>query len=130
MYCKKIHNTSMSKPHPSENDSVIKKISIDIGKFLDIPMWEALSDEEKSSVMSNDRDSAPSDYYVMSLSDFKGLPLVNIICYDPYCGLLSRGSQAAYSFNLKTCRPTKNSPIQDQLPKELIKKIKDNVDDF
>jgi len=75
-------------------------------------MWESLTDLEKENILASDRDSAPSYSSHIVINEFKGILLLNVICFDPSYGLLSRGQKAIYTVNLKTSKPTKNSQIQ------------------
>jgi len=90
-------------------------ISIEIGKFLELQMWESLTFTEKNKVKNDNR---TTDYYVITLSKYMGISLLNVVCKYP-----NNGKKSIFTLNLKTCKPTKNSQIQKQLPKELIEKI-------
>jgi len=96
-----------------------------IEKELNMPMWSSLTQEEKDNIMKNSRDSAPADYYqcLIVKSEEPKPSLMNIISYDPYCGLLSKGSRSEYTLNLKTKKPTKKSQIQTKLSEGLCDKI-------
>ena len=109
----------------SYNNNLNNDIERQIGKELNIPMWSSLTLEEKDNILKNSRDSAPADYYqcLIIKSEEPKPNLMNIISYDPYCGLLSRGTNAIYTLNLKTKKPTKKSHIQIKLSEELCNKI-------
>lgn len=96
-----------------------------IEKELNIPMWSSLTHEEKNNIISNGSDTAPANYHkcLILKNDPPQPSLMNIISYDPYCGLLSRGIEAKYTLNLKTKTPTKNSNIQTKLSENLCNEI-------
>ena len=96
-----------------------------IEKELNIPMWSSLPQKKKDYIMSEMRDSAPADYNTCLIreNEYPRPSLMNIIPYDPYFGLLSRGSRAMYTLNLKTKKPTKNSHIQTKLSEGLCNEI-------
>src|SRR5438874_2699153 len=83
-------------------------VEIEIGEFLQLPMWVTLTKEQKDRVIANK--SAPTDYYQISVKKFYGTPLLIVI------RLFSKEQKAEYTLNLNTFKPTKNSPRQDNLP--------------
>lgn len=110
------------------SDSLISKI----GNELNLQMWVSLDDKQKEIIKNDMRDSAMSDYYnvLASITEYPGnkkVGLLNVIAKDEYCGLFTRGTNAIYSYNIDTCKPTLKSQIQTQLTPELHNDI---VDEF
>ncbi len=108
----------------NEGKCFIKKLSIDIGKYLNIPMWDALSSKEQIVVKNDSSDFAECEYYVLAFLKFNDLPLMNVIRNDYAYGLFTTGMKAEYTLNLNTYKPTRNSPIQKTLPNNVIETIK------
>ena len=51
-------------------NNITEKIIIEIGQYLNIPMWEALTNEEKEIIQNNDRDAAYSDYNIGEIKNY------------------------------------------------------------
>ena len=118
--------------HPKERlstfvDSLLRnkeEIFSEIGKEMNIPMWNSLSETERKKIENSDRDAAATDYYDSVLTIWKGIKLLNFIPHDQYrCGYTC-GMQAQYTLNLNTLNPTKNSPIQKKISEDLYNKLK------
>lgn len=117
--------------HPEERLSTLQssllknreEIFNEIGKETGIPMWNSLSETERKKIENSDRDAAATDYYDCVPTLWNGIKLLNFIPHDQYRSGYTRGMQAQYTLNLNTLNPTKNSPIQKKISKDLCNKL-------
>lgn len=125
--CKEIVHKKLIAYHATLVDSLLRnkeEIFNEIGKEMDIPMWNSLSETERKTIKNSDRDAAATNYYNCVPILWNGIKLLNFIPHDQYrCGY-TRGMQAQYTLNLNTLNPTKNSPIQKKISKDLYIKLK------
>lgn len=92
----------------------------EIGEYLGYQMWNK-RDKSKTYSMPGDRDGEDEhadDYMEGKIINFNGLNLLTFLIIGCY------GANSQYTLNLSTLRPTKNSPIQTELPNELKRKIR------
>lgn len=109
----------------------MNKLSTDIGTFLNIPMWFALSPEEQN-LITDDKKHPKNNYYFYAVeNNYHDIKLLNIIQYNAHLGFFTRGAKVIYTLNLKTMRPTKKSSIQRWLSADIIDQIKNylKIDD-
>jgi hypothetical protein len=95
-----------------------------IYRCLSIPMWDMLSWKQQRSVQGDDRDSAITDYADIKFDHFNGIPLLMIMYKRSIGDIYRTGFSAAYTLNLNTHKPTKNSCNQTRLPEDIIVQLK------
>lgn len=100
-----------------------EKIFNEIGKEINIPIWNLLSNEEKKNIYLDDRDASATEYYDCVPVIWNDIKLLNFIPHDPYICGYTKGMSSIYTLNLNTLNPTKKSPIQTKLSKELCNKL-------
>jgi len=61
--------------------------------------------------------------YRCTFGEYRGCALMNVIFG---CGYAGSGQRAAYTLNLKTGKPTKNSELKTELPADLIDRLRTN----
>tara|TARA_R110000823_G_scaffold313409_1_gene441060 strand:- start:576 stop:1049 length:474 start_codon:yes stop_codon:yes gene_type:complete len=119
---------SVEFSEPSSLEQLNEYINVSIGNHFKIDMWETATIEQQKYAHSGEsRDTMYSDYYQFIISQFHNHTLLNIICYDPCCGLLSRGTKSLYTLNVNTGKPTRNSADKTIFSDELISKIKEFI---
>lgn len=92
---------------------------------LGISMWHAQTDAKQKETHDSDQDSSYSNFGDIAVSEWKGQVLMNILPYSPnayYSSLYGRYTY--YTLNVKTGRPTKNSPLQTKVSTELLSHIR------
>ena len=102
-------------------------LEIKIGEELNIPMWSALTYDEKNNILTNP-DISHTKYYHVNFTEFKGIILLNVIFYNPHSNMLISGKKAIYTFNLNTKKPTQRSRIKKNLSDETIRIIQNYLD--
>lgn len=93
-----------------------------IGDDLGIPMWSALTLDEKTYILKNP-EIKHTRYFHVNFTEFKGITLLNVIYYDPYSNLLLSGNKARYTLNVNTSKPTARSRIRKKLSRETLELI-------
>lgn len=101
---KTIENLNIQK---TSDNGKQKLLYYRIGEELNLPMWYKQENKKKDS-----------NYYTFKALLDRFPPLIVVQRYGSY------DRTSLYTLNLKTLNPTKNSPIQDILSKELKKDIK------
>ena len=100
-----------------------RNLEIKIGEDLDIPMWSALTSEEKNDIMDNPDIKIKKKYYHVNFTEFKGVVLLNVIYYNPFSNLLISGKKAIYTLNINTNKPTAKSKIRKKLSDQTLELI-------
>lgn len=91
----------------------------EIGEYLGFQMWNLRHLYDDYVI----HDKEEWHFYGCDVLEFRGGPPLLVYNYrNPYG--LGGPCSSDYTFNLKTMKPTKNSPKQTLLPDELIDKIK------
>ena len=96
-----------------------RNLEIKIGEDLDVPMWSALTFEEKNNILDNP-EIKPKKYYQVNFTEYKGVILLNVIYYNPFSNLLISGKRAIYTLNINTNKPTAKSRIRRKLSEETL----------
>ena len=99
----------------------IVELATEIGKILDIPMFDALEMKKQHEILT----SGPMtvlDYFVLDFYD----DYLSVITFDPWVVAQDK-LKIKYRLDLKTFLPTNDSEIKKQLPKDLINKIKECI---
>tara|TARA_Y100000389_G_C17131065_1_gene350238 strand:+ start:173 stop:547 length:375 start_codon:yes stop_codon:yes gene_type:complete len=91
-----------------------------MGKELRIPMWDGLTEQQKKTVMIDDRDAAVLDYYVCKHNERSNT--LNILPFDPY-EMYDVEDQCVYSLDLNTLKPTDTSYNRTSLSDVLCQQI-------
>ena len=103
----------------------LEEIYIAIGKELNIPMWNGLSEKEQNKILNEQNESATLNYFQCVPTSFNGIRLFNFLPSNPHhIPCYTHGLRSAYTLNLNTLKPTKNSRSQKLLSDELCRKIK------
>jgi len=107
-----------------------RSLEVKIGQDLGIPMWSALTFEEKNNILElKDKDQENKldnkiikipKYYQVNFTEYKGITLLNVIYYNPFSNLLISGRKAIYTLNIKTNRPTGKSRIKKKLSNDTL----------
>lgn len=107
-----------------------RSLEIKIGQDLGIPMWSALTLEEKNNILelkNTNQDNILKDrkirYYQVNFTEYKGIVLLNVIYYNPFSNLLISGKKAIYTLNINTKKPTARSRIKKKLSEDTIELI-------
>lgn len=110
-----------------------RSLEVKIGQDLGIPMWSALTFEEKNNILElkdNDQENKLDNkiikipkYYQVNFTEYKGVILLNVIYYNPFSNLLISGRKAIYTLNTKTNRPTGKSRIKKKLSNDTLELI-------
>jgi len=93
-----------------------------VGEDLDIPMWSALTLDQKTRILDNP-EVKHDRYYHVNFTEFKGIVLLNVIYYNPFSSLLISGKRAKYTLNVMTNKPTSKSKIRKKLSRETLNLI-------
>ena len=107
-----------------------RSLEIKIGQDLGIPMWSALTLEEKNNILDlslentvDKRRLKTPKYYQVNFTEYKGVVLLNVIYYNPFSNLLISGRKAIYTLNTNTNKPTGRSKIKKVLSQDTIQLI-------
>jgi hypothetical protein len=107
-----------------------RSLEIKIGQDLGIPMWSALTLEEKNNILDlslentvDKRRLKTPKYYQVNFTEYKGVILLNVIYYNPFSNLLISGRKAIYTLNTNTNKPTGRSKIKKILSEDTIQLI-------
>tara|TARA_B100001248_G_C27362978_1_gene447485 strand:+ start:247 stop:639 length:393 start_codon:yes stop_codon:yes gene_type:complete len=107
-----------------------RSLEIKIGQDLGIPMWSALTFEEKNNILDLNQENTvdnkkikSSKYYQVNFTEYKGVILLNVIYYNPFSNLLISGRKAIYTLNTNTNKPTGRSKIKKILSEDTIQLV-------
>ena len=107
-----------------------RSLEIKIGQDLGIPMWSALTLEEKNNILDLNQENTVDKrrlktpkYYQVNFTEYKGVVLLNVIYYNPFSNLLISGRKAIYTLNTNTNKPTGRSKIKKILSEDSIQLI-------
>lgn len=107
-----------------------RSLEIKIGQDLGIPMWSALTFEEKNKILDLNQENTvdnkkikSSKYYQVNFTEYKGVILLNVIYYNPFSNLLISGRKAIYTLNTNTNKPTGRSKIKKILSEDTIQLV-------
>lgn len=107
-----------------------RSLEIKIGQDLGIPMWSALTFEEKNNILDlnqkntvDNKKIKSSKYYQVNFTEYKGVILLNVIYYNPFSNLLISGRKAIYTLNTNTNKPTGRSKIKKILSEDTIQLV-------
>ncbi len=93
----------------------------EIGEYLGFTMWNKRDLSKKYAYRGfKDDEEAIDDYIEADVIFYKDFPLL-IYQYNAY---RKTSDHTLYIFNLKTFKPTKNSPIKKELSPDLLDKLK------